>query len=130
MAESASFFTRHLGKKLGGSVVGLVGLTMLPFGPMPLVTQPASASTPLTAKYAYVANGGSGTVSVIDISTNKVVKTVSLGAKASPFGVAVTPNHGYAYVTDSNSVSVINTSTNTVVKTISVGSSPAGVAIT
>jgi len=37
---------------------------------------------------AYVANSGSGTVSVINTSTNKVVKTVKVGSY--PSGVAIT----------------------------------------
>jgi YVTN family beta-propeller protein len=37
--------------------------------------------------YAYVANDGDGTVSVIDTNTNLVVKTITVGS--GPWGVAV-----------------------------------------
>jgi YVTN family beta-propeller protein len=43
---------------------------------------------------AYVANSGDNTVSVIDTSTNTVVKTVGVGSV--PTGVAITPNGSYA----------------------------------
>ena len=88
--------------------------------------QPAAALTP---PYAYVANYG-GTVSVIKTSTNKVVKTVTVGDGAA--AVAIAPNGSDAYVTNdgSGTVSVIQISTNTVVKTVTVGDASQGVAIT
>lgn len=68
--------------------------------------------------------------SVLNTSTNTVVKTIRVGS--TPTGVAITPNGKYVYVTNggSNTVSMINASTNTVLRTISVGRSPVGVAIT
>jgi YVTN family beta-propeller protein len=41
-----------------------------------------------------VANGGDGTVSVIDTASNTVVATVQLAAGSGPFGVAITPGVG------------------------------------
>jgi YVTN family beta-propeller protein len=77
-----------------------------------------------------VANSDSNSVSVIKISTNTVVKNVTVGT--FPVGVAITPNGSYAYVTnhDSGNVSVIKISTKTVVKTVRVGTGPEGAAIT
>uniref|UniRef100_UPI0034E1DD11 beta-propeller fold lactonase family protein n=1 Tax=Mycobacterium sp. OAE908 TaxID=2817899 RepID=UPI0034E1DD11 len=82
--------------------------------------------------YAFVANQGAGTVSVIDMTTNSIVATLPVGA--APTSVATinaSPSYQgtYAYVTnrDSNSVSVINTYTNTVDNWIPVGSQPWGV---
>jgi len=62
-------------------------------------------------EYAYVANYGSGTVSVISTASNTVTATVTVGSK--PTGVAVAPNGGYAYVTNAGgtTVSVIGTAT-------------------
>jgi YVTN family beta-propeller protein len=87
---------------------------------------PAAAATP----FAYVANSGSNTVSIINTATGAVVATVSVGT--TPTGVAITPNGSAVYVTNagSNTVSIINTITRKVTATVSVGSGPNGVAIT
>ena len=82
------------------------------------------------APFAYVANAGSDDVSVIDIATNTVLTTVTVGV--SPEQVAVSPKGLFAYVTNpgSDNVSVIATASNTVVATILVGTGPAGIAAT
>ncbi|WP_186319210.1 IPT/TIG domain-containing protein [Streptomyces sp. SAJ15] len=79
---------------------------------------------------AYVANSGSGTVSVIDTAADTVTATVTVGT--GPWGVAVHPDGTRAYVTNSGSgtVSVINTTSNTVTATVTVGTTPRGVALT
>ena len=84
----------------------------------------------LAEPFAYVADAGSNSVSVIDTATNTVVATVPVGN--APAGVAITPNGTRAYVANfsSDTVSVIDTATNTVVATIPVGNNPQGVAIT
>lgn len=80
--------------------------------------------------YAYVANYGDNTVTVINTSTGMVVKTIAVGT--NPWGVAVNQMGTLAYVTNlgSNNVSVISTSTNTVTATINVlpQLNPAGIA--
>ena len=84
------------------------------------------AITP-NGNYVYVANYGSGTVSVINTATNNVTATVTVGS--NPNGVAVNPNGNYAYVTNygSGSVSVINTATNNVTATVTVGTGILGI---
>jgi uncharacterized repeat protein (TIGR01451 family) len=81
-------------------------------------------------KYAYVTNGGSGSVSVIATKTNTVIATITVNT--GPFGAAATPDGKFVYVANSgsNNVSVINTATNQVVATVGAGSSPLHVAIT
>src|SRR6267142_1574658 len=83
---------------------------------------------------AYVTNL-SGTVSVIDTTTNTVVVTIPVGI--FPTGIAITPDGTRAYVVNqfvtnqgNNTVSVIDTMTNTIVATISVGRGPSEIAIT
>jgi YVTN family beta-propeller protein len=91
----------------------------------------STASPAEAAPFAYVANDGSGTVSVIDTATNTVVATVPV--RNNPTGVAVTPDGAHAYVANllSNNVSVIATATNKVVGTpIPVGTQPIAVAVT
>jgi YVTN family beta-propeller protein len=79
--------------------------------------------------YAYVANFGSNTTSVINTTTNIVSSTVTVGV--NPIGIAVNPSGTYAYATNygNSSVSVINASTNTVSATINVGVNPVGIAV-
>ncbi|WPV01635.1 beta-propeller fold lactonase family protein [Mucilaginibacter sp. cycad4] len=79
--------------------------------------------TPYLNSYAYIANSGDGTVSVINTASNAVVAIVPVGSGA--VGVVATPNGKKVYVTDhySNTVSVINTASNTVSSTIEVNSS-------
>lgn len=101
------------------TVIATIGVGTTPYG---VAISPDGAT-------AYVANSGSGTVSVIDTVTNTVIATIDVGTY--PDGVAVSPNRSRLYVTNSgsNTVSVIDTSTNTVTTTIDVGNSPRGVAI-
>ncbi|MBI3779688.1 MAG: YncE family protein [candidate division NC10 bacterium] len=79
---------------------------------------------------AYVANAGSGHVSVINTATNVVVALTPVGL--APEQIAITPNGLFAYFSNSgsNTVSVIATFNNTVTATVPVGTGPAGVAVT
>jgi len=80
--------------------------------------------------YAYVANFGSNTVSVIDTTSDTIVKTIPVGR--GPTGVALTPDGAFAYVANYNdgTVSVINTSSGKVVgNPIQVGNQPLFVTI-
>jgi YVTN family beta-propeller protein len=128
MAQLVGSRLSRLAMRAGAAVcvagVATVALSFTPVGASPL----AASTTP----YAYVANYGSGTVSVINTSTNTVVNTVPVGN--DPEGVAITPTGTLVYVTNysSGTVSVINTYTNTVVATVTVkkGCEPADVAIT
>jgi len=76
-----------------------------------------------------VANGGNGTVSVIDEATGTVTATIAVGS--GPDGVAVDPTSHTAYVANggNGTVSVIDEATGTVTATIAVGSDPDGVAV-
>ena len=93
-----------------------------------LVLQVAHAKT----SYAYVTNNADNTFSVINVTTNLVVKTIPVGSM--PYGVAVNQTGTAAYVTNSgtNTVSVISTATNAVTATISLTglSGPMDIALT
>ena len=93
-------------------VVGLVG--------NPLFAEP----------FAYVANLGANSVSVIDVAKAEAVATIPVGK--GPTRIALMPDGSVAYVTNafSDSVSVIDLSSNVVVDSISVGDEPRGVAFT
>ncbi len=86
---------------------------------------------PASARDAYVANSGDGTVSVIDTGTNAAISTIAVGGE--PVDIAITPDGKRAWVVDAagGSVSVIDTATRTVVQgPIEVGLAPRGIAIT
>ncbi len=88
-----------------------------------------NASTAL-ARDAYVANSGSGSVSVLDTGTNVAVATIPVGA--GPRDVAITPDGRFAYVTNEagGTVSQIDTRANAVLgASIVVGGKPRGIAI-
>jgi YVTN family beta-propeller protein len=108
------------------------------------------AITP-NGKYAYVTNFGSNnftpigtTVSVIDIDSNTVIKTIDLAIQ--PSGIAITPDGLFAYaanyntlytdstatdlITGQGTINIIDTTSNTVLPiTITVGQSPDSIAI-
>lgn len=87
----------------------------------------------IATNYAYVANEGSNSVSVIDVSTNVVTSTIPVGNVPVP--IAITPDGSYVYVGNEgdNTISVISVAMNEVIKTIEglpIGDEPGGMAIT
>jgi YVTN family beta-propeller protein len=79
---------------------------------------------PAYREYAYVTNGKSNTVSVIDLRTFELSKTIAVGVE--PTGVAANSKKNEIYVvnTGSNNVSVIDAEKNAVVATIGVHGRP------
>jgi len=79
---------------------------------------------PLYREYAYITNGGSNTVSVIDLRTFRLAKTIQVGL--NPTGVAANTLKNEIYVanTESNNISVIDAERNHVVATIGVHGRP------
>lgn len=79
---------------------------------------------PAYREYAYVTNGKSNTVSVIDLRTFEPAKTIAVGTE--PTGVAANGKKNEIYVvnSESNNVSVIDAEKNAVVATIGVHGRP------
>ncbi len=75
-------------------------------------------------EYAYISNGGSNTVTVLDLVNMRQDRVVAVGA--NPSGIAVNPRKNEIYVVNSGSgsVTVINAETNTVAATIPVQKHP------
>jgi YVTN family beta-propeller protein len=75
-------------------------------------------------EYAYITNGGSNTVTVLDVVNLRQDRVIPVGF--NPTGVAVSAKRNEVYVvnTDSNSVSVIDAEKNAVVATIPVHHRP------
>ena len=84
----------------------------------------------LAAPFAYIANSGSNSVSVIDTAAQAVVATVPMGVGAAPYGVAVSTD-GTRGINNKDqgafSVTVIDAASNTVIATVPVSAAPAGV---
>ncbi len=74
--------------------------------------------TPINTGFAYIANSGSGTVSVINVVTNTLATTITM--PSDPYCICTSPDGSKVYVgcdngtTSETSIAVINTSTNTV----------------
>ena len=79
---------------------------------------------PAYREYAYITNGKSNTVSVIDLRTFQLATTIRVGA--GPTGIAANSKKNEIYVvnTVSNNVSVIDAERNQVVATIGVQGKP------
>src|SRR5664279_3998476 len=79
---------------------------------------------PLYREYAYISNGKSNTVTVIDLRSFRPVKTLQVGTE--PTGLAANPKRNEIYVvnTTSSNVSVIDAEQNKVVATIGVYGRP------
>src|SRR6185437_6390659 len=103
---------------LGAATLGLSGCTQkLPNYP------------PAYREYAYVTNGKSNSVSVLDMRNYNAVATIAVGV--SPTGIVANSQKNEVYVANagSNSVSVIDAEQNKVVSTIGVERSPYSVDI-
>lgn len=98
--------------------------------------EPQSVAVTSNGAKVYVANAGSGTVTVFRPSltgTPTLTKLLDIAVGTEPWGLALTPNDRKLYVANSSSgsVSVIDTTTDRVVRTLyRVGPLPRGLAIT
>jgi len=89
----------------------------------------AIASSAHAAPFAYVPNEGSGTLSVIDTATDKVVADIAAGTK--PRGTVVSRDGRRAYVSDqpNNRLVIVDLSTRASTGSVALGESPEGVGI-
>lgn len=95
-------------------------------------SQPKDAEITPDGTYAYVANFGSNTVSVIGLASATPTVGQPIPVGKNPYRIAITPDGKWAYVTNygSSTVSVIDIATNRVTGTIAVGMNPMGIAVT
>ncbi len=84
-------------------------------------------------EYAYVTNGGSGTVSVYDVVNVRLDREIPVGQ--NPMAVAASPSRNEVYVVNSGtpfgqgSVSIVNAANNSVAATIPVHRQPVALAL-
>jgi YVTN family beta-propeller protein len=98
---------------------------------IPVGTHPRGLAGTPDGKQVWVANMGSGTISVISTSTLKVTGTITL-PPSQPYGIAITPDGTSAYVANgstSGAVYVINVAKQSLTATIKVGSAPFKLAV-
>jgi YVTN family beta-propeller protein len=81
-------------------------------------------------RFAYVTNGISGTVSVVNLRQLRVVQTIDVGTE--PRGCALTPNGTLLYVANhtEGTVAIVDTASRAVVGKVDVGRNPTAIAIT
>ena len=79
---------------------------------------------PAFREYAYVSNGKSNTVSVIDLRTFELTKTLRVGIEPTGLAINSKKNEVYVVNTGSSNVGVIDAESNTVVATIGVYGRP------
>jgi uncharacterized repeat protein (TIGR01451 family) len=99
---------------------------------IPVGDDPNAVAVSANGQRAYVANFGSGTVSVVDTTHNAVTDTISMPSTGTgdglvqPYELALSPDGSTLYVTDfgQGDLFVVDTSSNTVTATVPVGSSP------
>ncbi len=107
---------------LGASYAGSFGVGSFPQG-----VSLGRTGTPSAGKL-YVANEGDNAVSVVDVATNQISKTIPVSM--GPSGVTVSPDGTRVYVpTAVSKIAVIDTATNAVVTNITtLGNQPVAVA--
>lgn len=111
------------------AVIGTIPIGLNPIG---VAIDPDLGEALVTSQGALNSAGtctGTGTVSVVNLSSISVTKTFSVGT--CPEGVAVLPRLGLGVVANNGSgdATVVDYVNNAVTATVSVGASPAGVAI-
>ena len=79
--------------------------------------RPLPANGPSYREYAYVSNGKSNTVSVIDLRSFEPAKTIKVGLEPTGLAANNKKNEVYAVNTASDNISVINAEENVVVAT-------------
>lgn len=111
-----------------GAVLALDVGTLEDKGTVAVGDGPAEVTFSNDGKYAFVANGASATVTVIDVATKAVAKTIPVGA--GPVGAWQAKN-GVAYVDneEAKTLTAIDTSTLEVTLTYDLGFTPAYVAL-
>lgn len=93
-------------------------------------TNPNGVGITPNGRFAYIANNGGTTVSVIDTATNTVIKTMT--GFSQPYTITMNALGTKAYITNSNSttISIVDTGSNTITGTITGFDGPSGMVIT
>ena len=111
------------------TIFDVSGGTITKRAEVPVGREPHCVAINSVSNEAFVTNAESGTVSVVSLTTNKVVKTFGVGPE--PRACALTPDNSVLYVANYtlSAVRAINPATRTTVDIISAVANPAALAI-
>ena len=111
------------------TIFNVSGSSLIKRAEVPVGIEPRCVAIHSVRNEAFVTNSGSGTVSVISLSTDKVVATIPAGAE--PRACALTPDNNIFYVANYSSATVraINPATRSITAAIGVGPRPGAIAI-
>jgi YVTN family beta-propeller protein len=115
----------------GRQLTSLTALTLLALALTACGTHDFPQYPPNYREYAYIANGGSGTVTVLDVVNIRIDRELAVGR--NPVAIAASPTRNEVYVVNSGvengdgSVSVLNAENNTVAATIPVHRQPVSI---
>ena len=112
----------------GGNTVSVIDAATQAVNSIIVGTHPTAVTFSPDGTQAYVTNQADNTSSIVDTATQTVTDTVSLGAGASPTGVAIDPTTGPVYYFDRGlngySIQVTGLFGPTVIGPISIGTQP------
>lgn len=121
-------YVANRGSNFVSVLYGPTAVARIPVGKWPVDLAIVSLGPSNWGTKLYVTNQGSNSVSVVDMGSNRVVKTIPVGAY--PHGVVADYHRVYVANQESNTVTVIDAVADQVVATIPVGKWPYGVAVT
>ncbi|MGD2205514.1 MAG: beta-propeller fold lactonase family protein [Anaerolineae bacterium] len=96
---------------------------------LPVGVDPRTVTVAADGQRAYVANRGSGSVSVVDLAARQTIAEVPVGYR--PYGVVVSPDgsHLYVAVQGADRVVVVDTATLSIVRAVPVADRPSGLGL-
>ncbi len=135
MDKKAHAFT-YVANNRDNSISVISPITKTVIDTIALDSRPWSVAAHPSGTYVYVTHKDfSGTVSVIDATTNLVVETITVGVRSYPVNIAIDSLKNVAYVVNrgdgiiNGSVSVIELTTNKVINTVDLGCNAFDIAV-
>ncbi len=97
---------------------------------IPTDAGPVQVTVAPNQRFAYVANDGQGSVQKIDLTTDKIVKTIAIAHDAGSHGIGFADDGKVLLVTNTgtSTVSIIDTQNDVILSTVKVAAGPEGLA--
>ncbi len=100
-----------------------------PVGNIPVAGNPSRIAVSPDGTRAYVCDGSSNTIRVIDTTTSRVLTSISVSSASEGISISSDGARAYVGLRQSNTVAVIDTATNQVLTNIPVGKDVRGVSV-